>query len=173
MAAEAGEVWAHDRVDAVVVASRERQWDEVRAALDAGFPVNAAGADGRTLAHWAAWYGHLPTLTRLLALGADPDLRDFWEKTPMHYAVMNGRVKAVQALVAAGADVNALNGYCRTPLMVAAFHGQLPVARYLLSLPQTDLLAINLRGQTAELVAAQWGSDDVRVAIRREVRERP
>ena len=169
MAAEAGAAWTQDRVDAVVDAARAQRWDEVHIAPDAGFPVNAADAEGRTLAHWAAAFGHLPTLTRVLALGADPDARNRWGRTPVHLAAEYGHLEAVQALVGAGGGVNAADKWGRAPLMNAAYFGRLPVVRYLLTLPQTDLLATTLNGQTSAHLADVSGHFDVRIAIRREV----
>ena len=84
-------------------------------------------------------------------------------------AALYGQVEAVQALVGAGGDVNAANYDGQTPLMEASRWGHVSVVRYLLTLPQTDLLVSDRRGQTADQYADARGHVDVRDGIRREV----
>ena len=145
------------------------QWDKVRAALDAGFPVTSADGDGWTLAHAAADRGHLPTLSRLLAMGADPNARSANGTRPTFLAARNGHLEATEALVAAGGDVNAPDSFAWTPLLSAAMHGHLPVARFLLALPWTNLLATDWSGKTAEQLARGIGGAVVARDIRLEV----
>jgi hypothetical protein len=90
---------------AVAAAVKRWQWDEVAAALDAGFPVNAClpGIDASpTLLHVAAWRNHGPTLSRLLSAGADVDARNLCGQTPTFYAAMGGAPEAL-AVGAVGA----------------------------------------------------------------------
>ena len=56
-------------------------------------------------------------------------------------------------ILAAGADVNARGMFKVTPLMTAAQHGRDDIAAYLLSLPQTDINALNDGGTTALHIA--------------------
>jgi hypothetical protein len=56
--------------------------------------------------------------------------------------------------------------------LVASCRGRLPVVRYLLTLPQTDLLVTDRNGYTAEQFAGVCDHVDVQNAIRREVRTR-
>ncbi len=153
------------------------RWDEVAAALDAGFPVNAAGgalpgrAVARPLLHPATQFGHMPTLTRLLEAGADANARCHGDWTPAHRAALHGRAPALEALVKAGASVNAATMMGFTPL----FHATQPTCplclRYLLGLPHTDLGAVNIRGETAELYARRVGRARAAGAIGAEVCE--
>ena len=43
----------------------------------------------------------------LVAAGADPNARDYRDRTPLHSVVKEDNVEVVRALLAAGADVNA------------------------------------------------------------------
>jgi hypothetical protein len=110
--------WPPHRVDDVLSFAAREQWDCVGSALDAGFPVNAAGtrvADD-SLLHLAARHGCMPILRRLLASGAHVDVRGRCQQTPAHYAAICDRVDVLVALVEAGADVNARDSFLGTPL---------------------------------------------------------
>jgi ankyrin repeat protein len=82
------------------------QWVEVNADLDAGFPTQGRHPTTGTCAlHWAARRGHMPTLTRLLALGADVNARDLFGATPLHAAMSSKALAPVEALVREGVPV--------------------------------------------------------------------
>ena len=130
MGATASVAWGQDCVDAVVEAAHSQQWGVVHTALDVGFPVNACCASGRTLAYWAAMSGHVPTLIRLVALGADLGATNVDGCTPIHCAALYGYVEAMRVLVGAGGDINAVNNHGWTPLITAAVLGHVPVVRY-------------------------------------------
>jgi ankyrin repeat protein len=69
--------------------------------------------------------GHLETLAKLVAAGADVAAADKTGSTPLHRAASQGRVKIVAALLdgslpgGATCDVEARNGVRQTPLLVA------------------------------------------------------
>jgi hemoglobin len=92
---------------------------------------------GRTLLHGAAAAGNVATVELLLALGADPQIRDTGGHTPL-YSVANecqtpGGGDVVRALVSAGADVDADDGVKRcSPLHMAARRGNIEIAAALL-----------------------------------------
>lgn len=93
--------------------------------------------NGRTLLHEAAAGGRLDTMELLLRLGADPNVKDGGEHTPL-YSVANecaveGGGVVVHALMKAGADVNRCDGakHC-TPLHMAARRGSVEIAEALL-----------------------------------------
>jgi hypothetical protein len=162
--------WPPHCVDDLLIFAARDQWDCVGSALDAGFPVNAAGtrvADD-SLLHLAALHGCMPILRRLLALGAHVDVRGYDQRTPAHYAAAFGFVDVLVALVEAGADVNARTESLETPLHKAVFCS-LPCTRYLLSLPQVDLSATDENGYTAEQVARKYGRTTTAGAVRAEV----
>jgi len=113
--------WPPHRVNEVIVYAYEEQWDRAGSALDAGFPVNAAGTGNVSLLLWAAYKGCVPMVRRLLALGAHVDVRGYSQWTPAHYAASFGHADVLVALVEAGADVNARTASLDTPLHNAVF----------------------------------------------------
>ncbi len=162
--------WPPHRVDNVLSFAAREQWDCVGSALDAGFPVNAAGTSGpKSLLHSAARHGCMPMVRRLLALGAHVDVRGRYQQTPTHYAAICGRVDVLVALVEAGADVNARDRFLDTPLHKAVLYS-LPCTRYLLSLPLVDLSTTNRFGKTVEDNAILYGQPAAADAVRAEVR---
>jgi ankyrin repeat protein len=72
---------------------------------------------------------------------------------PLVEAAEEGNLPLVRYLVENGADVNVRGMLNTTPLMVAAQYGRNDVAAYLLSLPQTDINALNDGGTTALQIA--------------------
>jgi len=107
---------------------------------------------GRTLLHSAAGIGNLRTVQLLLRLGADPNVLDGGNHTPLYYAGnqygSDESADVVRALVSAGAHVNACDGVTRaTPLHMAARRGNVTVAKALL-LCGADIAARDYRGVT-------------------------
>ncbi len=163
-------MWRLHRVDKVLDYATREQWDYVGSALDAGFPVNAAGTSGPdSLLHWAALHGCVPMVRRLLELGAHVDVRGSSQWTPAHYAANFDHADVLVALVEAGADVNARDSSLYTPLHNAVI-GSLHCTRYLLTHPQVDLSATNQFGQTVEDYAWVHGQPAASDAVRAEVR---
>lgn len=107
---------------------------------------------GRTLLHDAAAAGCLPMVELLLALGADPNVKDGGEHTPL-YSVANecsidGADAVARVLVRAGAAVDAQDGAIQcTALHMAARRGNVAVAAVLLDLG-ADIDANDRRGDT-------------------------
>ncbi len=83
--------WTDDQVADVIDAAEACRWSEVAAALDAGFPVNAAHPSfwKDCLLHKAAIKGHMATLTRLLAAGSDVNRRGYVGMTPFYMAAFS------------------------------------------------------------------------------------
>ena len=65
--------------------------------------VRVCVVEGRSVVE----HSHMPTLTRVLAMGADPNARDAAGVTPVWWCARFGTAAALRALVAAGGDVNA------------------------------------------------------------------
>ena len=143
----------------------------IRAALDAGVDVNAAGATGITpLMLSAGYHGNLPATKMLLAKGAKVNamcpspslfpidapksgplaLNKF---TPLLLAMPHAPAEVVQALIDAGADVNVKDSRNMTPLMFAvATNHQNPAVIRLLLERGADVAAQSNVGETA----ADW-----------------
>ncbi|KAJ6031364.1 hypothetical protein N7540_002096 [Penicillium herquei] len=67
--------------------------------------------------------GDLKEMNSLLQQGADPDLRDRWNVTPLFWAAFYGHGGLVKLLIDHDVDVNAANSDNRTPLIQAAIRG--------------------------------------------------
>jgi ankyrin repeat protein len=67
--------------------------------LALGYPVDAAGSDGRTALHEAALRGDDGLCARLLTLGADPAVRDRdYDATPADWAAHSGHAELADRL---------------------------------------------------------------------------
>ncbi len=69
---------------------------------------------------------------RLIAKGANPDLEDYNEGSPLHVAVKKGNPLIVSDLIAAGADIDNSHDTEATPLITAIIHNQPNIAALLL-----------------------------------------
>ncbi|MDE2794039.1 MAG: ankyrin repeat domain-containing protein [Gemmatimonadota bacterium] len=110
----------------------------LNALLEAGADVNAADSDGNTplLASMGPERreGTLADLPmRLLALGADPNLRDSRGRSALHKAAPVEGPEVVRALLEAGADPEALTDAGLSPLHIAAESGSPEVVDPLVS----------------------------------------
>ena len=110
----------------------------LNALLEAGADVNAADSDGNTplLASMGPERrgGTLADLPmRLLALGADPNLRDGRGRSALHKAAPVEGPEVVRALLEAGADPHAPTGAGLSPLHIAAESGSPGVVDLLVS----------------------------------------
>jgi ankyrin repeat protein len=80
--------------------------------------LNARGPEGSTPLMYAVLYAGPATLTRLLAMGADPNRKNDANATALMWAATN--LEKTQLLLAHGADVNAKSDDMHTALMIAA-----------------------------------------------------
>jgi ankyrin repeat protein len=93
--------------------------------------LNARGPEGSTPFMYAALYCDAAALSRLLQLGADPNLRNDANATALMWAARD--FSKLRVLVEHGADVNAKSSNRRTPLMIAARRpGAAGIVKYLL-----------------------------------------
>ena len=142
---------------------------DIAAARGAGHPQ-----DGETPLIAAASHAHAPTVRLLLERGADPNLADSAQATPLMHAATAlgpGAAQSVALLLDAGADRAARNGDGETALARAAAHGRDEAARMLLDVsaaaPQvfeaaTDQACLELNlpnedGRTPLFLAARNG----------------
>uniref|UniRef100_A0A1X7SKQ1 Uncharacterized protein n=1 Tax=Amphimedon queenslandica TaxID=400682 RepID=A0A1X7SKQ1_AMPQE len=56
--------------------------------------------------HTAALLGHNEVVSVLLSNGADPNIKNEYERTPLHNAASEGHNKVVSVLLSNGADPN-------------------------------------------------------------------
>ncbi|MFE1450678.1 ankyrin repeat domain-containing protein [Streptomyces olivaceoviridis] len=74
--------------------------------VEHGLPVDARDEAGNTLLMLAAYHGHADTVRALIALGADPDLRNARDQSPIAGALFKGADDVVGILRQAGADLD-------------------------------------------------------------------
>ena len=95
---------------ALFVAAAEQHWDCVAEIVAGGGDLNATDTGGRfTPLHWMLDLRYTrPALDRILAEGADPNVRaGVLQETALHVAVRRRRVETLEPLHRAGADLNA------------------------------------------------------------------
>lgn len=106
----------------------------------------------------AAATGAQDALTDALAKGAQINVLDGLDTTPLRWAIRKGRVAAALSLIEAGADVNHLSEGGWTPLMEAGASGEEALVQSLLTAGANAAFANSL-GQTAESVTRYGGFD--------------
>ena len=74
---------------------------------------------GCTTLHMAAWKGNPEKVSELLEGGANVNVKDNFDQTPLIFASMKGELKVAQVLVDAGADLQAMNKWNNTALNLA------------------------------------------------------
>ena len=142
---------------------------ELKSLLDWGGNVNARNEDGFAPLHLLASefkrFAHRSDLGKLdkrrsrdvwLSLemaellfdhGADVDVRDEHNMTPLHLAARQGQINIAKLLLERGADVNAQAEHGLTPLYLAAYNGHPKTAALLLE-RGADVNARNAYGET-------------------------
>ncbi|KAJ8652772.1 hypothetical protein O0I10_011577 [Lichtheimia ornata] len=95
-------------------------------------PVDERNARGLSPLAVAIGLGHVETMQRLLARGADVNGTTRLGNTILHHAVTWNRIEAVKAVVDAGGNVNVLNAMEETPLMLAVQQRKIDMVRYLM-----------------------------------------
>jgi len=74
--------------------------------VDHGFPVDSQDPEGNTALMLAAYHGHASTVSALIARGADVDLCNNREQSPIAGALFKGEDEVVAVLRKAGADLD-------------------------------------------------------------------
>ena len=93
---------------------------------------NARGTNGNSLLHLAAGCRSLECARALLERGADPNLGNAREATPLHQAAYGNQTELAEMLLGAGAAVDVSSyGDGGTPLVWALFWGNVAVAEVL------------------------------------------
>lgn len=126
----------------------------VLATLDTDTSIDTVQADGTSLLHWAVYYNDFALVNRLLELGADVNLRNNYDASPLSQAAITGNPDIIEALLNAGADPNESFTDGQTAIMVIARTNNLDAARVLLDQGADVNKAEQFRGQTALMWAA-------------------
>ena len=109
----------------VIMVIESGQPDLLNHLIDAGANVNMTG--GRMVGfypmHYAAMFNDYQAITILAAAGADINVMDPENGTPLFLATFAENLQAVNALIASGADVNLAHEKKMAPLALAASNG--------------------------------------------------
>ncbi len=141
--------------------------------LEHGADPNLAGNAEVTPLAAAAYRGNDRIVEALLARGARPDAVDATGKAPIVYAAARGFEAVARRLLDAGVDATASYGHGLTALMWAAGHEDGVGARAaidvadLLIMRGAALDAVDDRGRTALMIAAERGDPEVVTALLR------
>lgn len=111
--------------------------------------------------HRAVHEGDTETVRRLIADGADVNLRDRRRRTPAHVAAFASDEAALRLLAEAGADLNALDGEAYDPVTIAAVADDPDFMSLAISLGNDPGLTTSRWEGTALIAAAHLGHAEV------------
>jgi ankyrin repeat protein len=117
-----------------------------------------AAYDGLLL---AAHRGDVSEISRLLALGADVNLRDTKQRTPAHVAAFASQDAALRVLAEAGAEMNALENRAYDVVTIAAVADDPELMSLAIELGNNPGLTTSPYQGTALIAAAHLGHVDV------------
>lgn len=86
--------------------ARQGRTGELLEFIDHGLPVDATGPDGNSLLMLAAYHGHAETVVALVDRGANVDLRNVRDQSPVAGAMFKGADDVARVLIGAGADLD-------------------------------------------------------------------
>ena len=117
--------------EAMFVAARDNDIDNLEWLTAQGADVNARASDDKTPTHHAAAGNAVDAMEWLKARGGDINARDSSDETPMHHAARGNAVNAMEWLKAQGADINAQDFDGRTPMHHAAWSNAVGASEWL------------------------------------------
>jgi ankyrin repeat protein len=146
--------------------TKGRQHPQIEGKMVGAFPLSFVGlrlppSELRKKTLEAAASGDLTHIEQYLASGADVNLRDENNDTPLIVSSRNGHAEIVQLLISKGADVKATNNARSTALSAASEGGHAKVVKLLLAAGGADVNAKNAQGWTALALACAGGHADV------------
>jgi uncharacterized protein len=109
----------------------------------------------------AAARGDAAEIRTLTASGANADVRDGYQRTPLHVAAFNRHHEAMRALLAAGANPNALERDRYDIVTIAAVANDVPTLEVALALGTSPKNVTSRYDGTALIAAAHLGHTDV------------
>ncbi|MBV9507092.1 MAG: ankyrin repeat domain-containing protein [Acidobacteriia bacterium] len=113
-------------------AARTQDHSAIRTLLGQKADVNAHSSDGSTALLWVAHWNDVDTADLLLRAGADPNLANDFQITPLSEACVNGSAPLVRLLLKSGAHPNTAIATGETPLMTCAKTGNADAVRMLI-----------------------------------------
>ena len=108
----------------------------------------------------AAETGDIPTVQRLVRVGADINGRDAQGRTPVMAATQGNRVDTVRALIQMGADINIRDSRLDNPFLYAGAEGLMEILRLTIE-AKADTTLTNRFGGTALIPAAERGHVEI------------
>jgi ankyrin repeat protein len=111
--------------------------------------------------HRAAHEGDVESIERLVAEGADVNVRDGAGRTPAHVAAFSSTDEALMALAAAGADMNALEHQAYDVVTIAAVANDTDLVSLAIELGNRADLVTSPYDGTALIAAAHLGHAEV------------
>lgn len=94
---------------------------------------------------------------KILNRGANVNVQDYKQKTPLHRSSQAGFIKITELLIEHGADLSIQDKSEDTPIFDAAFHGRTETLKILIE-NGADTKHQNSRGETALFLAAKGGN---------------
>jgi len=135
--------------------------------LEKGADPNVIEKDGgRSALSVACLSGSEIVVRALLQSGANPNLGDFRQKTPLHHSAKSGNLKAIQALCAYGVNPLSTDNYGNSALHYAV-EGAFPAICKFLAQRGANPLEKNNKGQTARAVAKEKGAKKALIKVLR------
>ena len=147
---------------ALVVATRDGDFEAVRALLAKNVDVNESARDGATALLWAVHNSDVRMVRALIAAGANFAKANRYGVNPLLEASRTGDTPIIAELLKAGADVRkSVHPEGETPLMAASRTGRLDAVELLLEARSDPNAAESYQKQTALMWAAEEGHVDV------------
>lgn len=132
--------------------------------------LNMKGSRSMTSLHWSVKSrGEENMVQFLLDRGADVNVENEWNQTPLHLSVEGGQIAALRGLLKAGADPNAKDDRGQSPLHWGALWGNEDIVRELLD-GGADISSVDDQGKTAmHLCASDGNAKTMRVLMNGKV----
>ncbi|AUI68678.1 ankyrin repeat domain-containing protein [Beggiatoa leptomitoformis] len=146
--------------------------------LTAGFDINTQDTRGNTPLHYACGWGlkdserqakrfgiplnqmeieHADFVVFLLKNGANPNIHNKQQETPLMSAIYHGRIATIKHLLNSGANVNFQTDSGYTPLMLATYHCYQDIVQLLLDFGADSSVkkTVNSYGATMDVTQYQ------------------